>query len=206
MPVFVARTVTVWYAVTGEGPQGSATDMAAYAATHECALLQSVITTLLLWPIILCSQVPAASGLPADSLPQPVPWQLPWTPVNLSTCLPQILGLGAIKGGTTALYAYIAQGLHPQLAVPKRKELNFWNHDHNFTDIKTSPPYLHKYLAHWHTDLQKSDDPIATLESQCNASSNQLVRLEVSCTQLFQCHPTSTEVNHVSNWFICRLL
>lgn len=160
-------------------------------ATHEVALLQSVITTLLLWPVILCRQVPAASG-PDDSLPQPVPWQLPWAPVNLSTCLHQVLGLGAIKGGTTSLNHYIRQGLHPQLAVPDHKELNYWNHNHNFTDSRASSYHLHKYLASWHADLQKSDDPIGTLESQCNASRNQLVRLEVSCSKRFQCHQTST--------------
>jgi hypothetical protein len=45
-------------------------------------------------------------------------------PLGRAARLPDFLGIGAAKAGTTALYRYLAQ--HPEIHMSRRKELNFF--------------------------------------------------------------------------------
>ncbi len=44
--------------------------------------------------------------------------------LSAPVCLPRFTIIGAQKAGTTSMFAYLGQ--HPQVLLPKEKELNFW--------------------------------------------------------------------------------
>jgi hypothetical protein len=56
--------------------------------------------------------------------------------------LPQLLIIGAQKGGTSALYSYLAQ--HPQLAHSVEKEVEFFGSDRRYAQG------LERYASQWH--------------------------------------------------------
>ena len=52
--------------------------------------------------------------------------------------------VGTQKGGTTSLYRYLDQ--HPDVFMPKEKELHFFDEESNFTDNKPNYENYHKYF------------------------------------------------------------
>ena len=61
--------------------------------------------------------------------------------------LPEFVVIGAMKAGTTSLHRYFS--MHPEISMPRKKELNFYNVDRNWQKG------LDWYLSYYYLDGKK---------------------------------------------------